>query len=196
MTVCKINNEIYRIGDSSFGDAVLTDEEKDAFIEILVYKNYQNFLRAVNDDTNYFQNPDRVGVPLKPELYEKQQLALNYLLSIEIEYDTVNDFATYLKLFIKNFVLGNTRLLEGLKTGFTSDGRKLYTGCVIRTDPGYIGDYDTQLVYRGTEHVSPTINMHNIIKKVEEERAKEVRAKYVGGSRRSKKSRNRKTRRR
>ena len=82
--VCKINNEIYRIRDSYFGDADLSDKEKDAFIEILVYKNYQNFLQAVNDTTNYFQNPDRVGVPLEPKFYDQQQRVLNYLCSRDI----------------------------------------------------------------------------------------------------------------
>lgn len=170
--------------------------------KIFEFQNYQNFLSVVNADKerDYFlyPYPGRLYGRRKNnnDSYSDQQEALKPLLAYPINERTVDEFEKGLKYFIKTHVRGKERLYNALKTGF-SGITPLYKDCVIQTENDKaFGTYDTQLIYGGTETESPTINMAKIIKEVDAEVQRNLNARYGGGSRRSKKSRNRKTRRR
>jgi hypothetical protein len=196
-----LNGEKQVIGNyTPMGPVSYSDDQRKVF----EFQNYQNFLKAIyTHPRQYFQLPHQkfFGVGGRKntdnEYHQQQQMYLELLLQTIITDKNVTFFESDLKKFIKDFVLDKNRLYRALKEGFSGHKDRLYTGCVIRTDnDDKFGTYDTQLVRGNIEYFSPTINMSKIIKEVEEEVAKEVRAKYRGGSRRSKKNRNRKTRRR
>ena len=170
--------------------------------KIFEFQNYQNFLKGINlHPRQYFQLPREAfwggGKKNTPEYHLQQQEALTPLLAYPITENTVDTFEKGLKYFIKTHVLGKDRLFRALKEGRSKHGEVLYKDCVIQTENDEMfGTYNTQLVWGGIEQFSPTINMAKIIKEVEEEYAKEVRAKYRGGSRKTRSKKNRKTRRR
>lgn len=171
--------------------------------KIFEFQNYQNFLSVVNADKerDYFlyPYPGRLYGRRKNnnDSYSDQQEALKPLLAYPINERTVDEFEKGLKYFIKTHVRGKGRLYDALKTGFSGSGiAELYKDCVIVThNNDKFGTYDTQLVRGGIRDISPTINMYKLIKEVEAEVQRNINARYAGGSRRSKKNRNRKTRR-
>jgi hypothetical protein len=172
--------------------------------KIFEFQNYQNFLRGINSHPRqYFQLPRQiffgVGGKRSTDAYHREYPEKLFpLLKTYITAENVDSFETDLKDFIKKFVLSENRLRRALQTGHSGHEEVLYKDCVIQPENDKaFGTYDTQLVYGGTETKSPTINMFDIIEKVEAEKKAENRAAgYRGGSRKSRSKKNRKTRRR
>jgi len=199
---CTVNGVSHRIGDSVTGErADFTPLQQ----KIFEFTNYQNFLRQLNNDKekNYFQypHPGRLYGKRKNsegDYYSQQQIYLQPLLDASINERTVAIFEDDLKKFIKNFVIGKSRLLRGFKTGFTSNNNPLYNGCVIQTeDTDTFGTYDTVSKVGEIDYVSPTINLEKIVKEVEAEIKREINARYSGGTRANQRSKkNKRTTRR